>query len=200
MRTAVESGKGAIILGAHYGPRIFSRLLKEKDIDTKVLVSARTSRSLEKSSRLGLPFLKTGMLDFVSEDSRLFKSGRSEKQLVRYVKDGGAVFMMIDFPAHSIGGCTVDFLGVPFRFNTFAFKLAKNHDVPVFFSYMVREGHDKFRLSIKPCGAFETPEEGLKKYAAALEPVIMHDPFSWINLKKFCRWLDQSHGLAPSPE
>lgn len=200
LRSAVDSGRGAIILGAHYGPSIFARLLKEKDIDTKVLVSARTDRSFKNSSRLGLPFLKTGMLDFVSDDSRLFQSGKSEKQLVRYVKSGGAVFMMIDFPAYSIGGGTVDFLGEPFRFNTFAFKLARNHGVPVFFAFLVREGRDRLRLSMQPCGAYETPEEGLKMYAAALEPVIMHDPFNWANLRKFCRWLDQAHCLAPSPE
>ena len=200
LRSAVDSGRGAIILGAHYGPRIFARLLKEKNIDTKVLVSARTDRNLKKSSRFGFPFLKTLMLDFVSENSRLFQSGKSEKKLVRYVKNGGAVFMMIDFPAYSIGGRTVDFLGAPFRFNTFAFKLAKNHDLPVFFSFLVREGSDKLRLSIRPCGAFETPEEGLKMYAAALEAIIMHDPFNWTNLRKFCRWLDQAHDLAPIPE
>jgi lauroyl/myristoyl acyltransferase len=187
----VEDGRGAIIIGAHYGPRISARLFKEHGMETRALVSERTVKHLMDASKYGVRFLKTRKLAFTTGGSLLVQSRRSEKTLVKHVISGGAIMMLMDFPAASAGGELVEFLGSPFKFNTFAFKLALRHSVPVFFFFLVRQGRDSFRLSVAPCEGFSTPEEGLRIYKTRLESVILENPFEWAFSQRYCRWLEQ---------
>lgn len=99
--------------------------------------------------------------------------------------------MLMDMPASSAGGDFVDFLGAPFRFNTFAFKLALKYGTPVFLFFLVRDGRDSFRLSLTRCEGFSTPAEGLKLYKSSLEATILNDPFEWAFSQRYCRWLEQ---------
>lgn len=199
LKEAVESGRGALILGAHYGPRVPLRLLKEKGIEAKVLVATATADHLVMASKCGLAPLMTRKVEFLVDGDRMLCPRKSEKRLLRYVKSGGAVLMLVDFPSYSRSGEVVQFLGSKFRFNDFAFKLALKHDVPVFFIFLEGEGRGSFRAVIEPCEGFGTPEEGLRMYAAALESRIKRDPSAWMYLSKYCFWMRKMRekGLIP---
>lgn len=196
LKAVLDEGRGAVIVGAHYGPLAVLRLLQHEGVYARALANDKTIDDCMAASRCCLPGLRTRELGFLTEPGRLIQTRRSEKDLARHVIDGGAVFIMGDHPAYYKGGEVTDFLGFPIRLNTFAFKLALRHDVPVFFLFIRRKRFNSFLLSLKRCDAFDTPLEGLKMYVSDLESVISSDPSAWTYLRKYGRLLDRMRRKA----
>jgi lauroyl/myristoyl acyltransferase len=126
-------------------------------------------------------------------DSRLtLAAGISERELVRHLRSGGVVYMLVDFPRERSGGFSADLFGRRMSFNSFPFKLALRYDAPVFFVCLERSGNGGYRLSVEPLGPFETPDEGGSKYVSRLQTRLAAYPFMWLFLPNFTGWFSDA--------
>ncbi|HHT9119496.1 MAG TPA: lysophospholipid acyltransferase family protein [Candidatus Hypogeohydataceae bacterium YC41] len=191
---AVGEGKGAILLGAHIGPKLCSTILHEMNIDVKTLVGHSGFERQQNILKLGIEFLLSKDILFFKDTQRALLTRDSEKELVRHLRKGGVISMFIDF--HARQGVIAEFFGLPFRFSVFPFKLALRHNSPVFFYFLDKAQNGGYRLCFVPSGDFLTPEEGVKRYASFFQAQITKYPFMWA-VPSFLNWdprdADQHH-------
>ena len=183
LEEAIKRGRGAVILGAHYGPEVSSLTLSKVVADHTWLVAAEFEECMQDSSTLVRGPLVSNKTRFYSKDRRILVSERSEKELVKRLKGGGSIYICLDYFRNSPKGVVTDFFGLPVRFSYFPFKLALKYDAPVFFNFTSRDELGKFVVRLSPAAPFETPEEGVKLYCKALERMVMSDPFMWRKMK-----------------
>lgn len=180
--------RGAVLLGAHYGPRLHLFLFHQMKLEVRHLVERafydQQQNLVQSAGRCSL-----------SKKARFFKEFRhclvvkgSERELVGHLKKGGAVSMFIDFPNRNAESSVTDFFGFPMRFHKFPFRLALEYEVPVFFYFLTRTRMGGYQLSFVPSGTFSTPDEGIAKYASFFQSKIMASPSLWNNLPGLLKW------------
>lgn len=194
LEQAARKGKGAVIVGAHYGPRLYRLMLQKININVRTLVSHGTFRNPKDTSNLGIRFLISKKALFLRNSQHTLASNRSEKEFVRHLRQGGVVGIFIDVPRQHQGGVVTEYFGFPMRFNYFPFKLALRYNAPVFFCFFDKVKDGGYRLCFVPSGDFLTPDEGVKKYATFLHTQITAYPFMWGTLPKFSRWFPKQAG------
>lgn len=190
LKQAVREGKGTILVGAHYGPRLCMFMLHEIDIEARGLATHNALTPRIKS----LIFKRDLWLK-----GRIIKANRSEKEFVRHLRGSGVVLIKNDLPRRE--GLVTQFLGFPARLSRFPFKLALRYDAPVFFYFFDKTQNGGYRLYFVPPGDFSTPEEGVKQYASFFQRQITKNPFLWDSVPHFldCVHVDEQgpvHGVA----
>lgn len=117
----------------HYGPLLYSYLLKEiYGVDIKSFARKETLRGWRVAHEMAIGPLKSARTAFLSAPGNFIEAGLSEKELVRHLKAGAAVTIPIDIPREGEGGTEVELLGYPVRLNYFPFKLALSYKAPLF--------------------------------------------------------------------
>ncbi len=174
---SLRAGRGAILLGAHYGPSLYLHTLHCGSIDAKVLVAPGRVEYWDRFATLGAKWLQRRMFAFLGSKSLV--AGREEKALVSHLRAGGAAFMDIDNPGPRAEGRTVRFLGIDISPHYFPFELALRYRSPVFFCLFEKDSRKPYRFRIVPCGSFSSALEGFRKYAAFLEERVRSCPFMW---------------------
>lgn len=184
LEDAIQQGQGAVLLGAHYGPRLTTFLLQRQGIDVRPLIA---QQSIERMQYFrSLPRLvSTRRVAFFCNEMRPFASRRSERDLVRHVKKGNVVFIAIDMPFET--GALVRLFGQPMKLPYFPFKVAQRYEAPVFHCFFETAPSGGYTLRITPAGDFSTPEEGAADYARHLEKQVRSYPHSWDSIPSFMK-------------
>lgn len=183
---AVADGRGALLLGAHFGPSVYTFVMRKSGIAARPLIDADNYQSALRSSGQCLERLQTKKMSFWRNELDPFLSSKSEKALIAYVRAGGVATIQNDYPKKTPGGPTTSFFGRPIRFNYFAFKVSLHYTVPIFFYIFEKAERGRgFRLTFTPCPPFSTIEAGLDQYSAFLEYKISNCPFMWYTLPDF---------------
>jgi lauroyl/myristoyl acyltransferase len=178
LEQAARENQGLILLGAHYGPALFTFLLYQMDIMATTLVN-QDSYNIINRDREALNALRCNMWKFWEGIQDTLVVTGSEKKLVNNLKSGGTVIMIIDLPLNAPEGEVVDFFGLPLRFSYFPFKLALRYKIPVYFCFFSRSTNGGYRLSIAPSGNFSNPFQGVKGYVASLQERVAAYPYMW---------------------
>lgn len=189
LEQAVKEGRGIVLLGAHYGPRLYRLFFWKMNLDFKALVSYGTFRRQKDTSTLGIRPLVSRKASFYRDNPLSLVAKQAEREFVHHLRKGGVIAMYIDVPRQQQGGVVTEFFGFPMRFNYFPFKLALRYNAPVFFCFFDKAKNGGYRLRFVPCGDFSTPDEGVKKYASFFQAQIATYPFMWKVLPNFVRWL-----------
>ncbi len=174
---SLRAGRGAILLGAHYGPSLYLHTLHGLSVDAKVLVAPGRMEYWDYVTAMGVTWLQRRMFAFLR--SKSVTAGKEEKAMVSRLRTGGVVFMDIDNPGPRAEERTVPFLGVDIPPHYFAFELSLKYQSPVFFCLFEKDSQRPYRFRIVPCGAFSSPQEGFRKYAKFVEKSIFSCPFMW---------------------
>ena len=177
LEQAVVAGRGAILLGAHYGPSLYLHTLHALTVNVKVLVDPWRLEYWDHFEDLGAARLRRKMFFFLKSVS--LAAGKQEKALISHLRAGGAVFMDIDNPGPRTEDRTVPFLGADIPPHYFPFELSMKYQAPVFFCLFEKDSQRPYRFSIVPCGPFSSAEEGFRKYAGFVEKRILSCPFMW---------------------
>jgi len=172
LEQALRDGKGAVLLGVHGGPSICSHLLLEMNVNIKCLVAEGTFRLWERATRYVIRPILSKRIAFLSDPRRNIIAGKSEREIVRHMKDGGAIFMMIDSPSvfakEKVEGAHVHAMGMTFQPHYFPFRLSLRYGSPVYFCFFQKVPRG-YRLRFAHCGAFSTPHEGFLNYLSFLQ-------------------------------
>lgn len=183
LKEALKRGRGAVILGAHYGPEVSNFTLNKVVADFTALVAPEFEKSVQDPLTLVRGPLVSNKTRYYSKDGRILVSEKSEKELVRRLRGGGSIYINLDYFRNFPKGVVTDFFGLPVRVSYFPFKLALKYGAPVFFCFISRDEQGKFVVRLSPAAPFETPEEGVKLYCRALESKVMSYPFMWRKMK-----------------
>jgi lauroyl/myristoyl acyltransferase len=179
VKHALARGKGAIVIGAHYGPVLHTYILNRMHFNVKALLAGKFVTELHNAGSLVLKPLRSATVMFLTDPSVVLVSGKDEKHFVEHVKKGGVVITDIDYPGPAGKGETVTFFGLSICPHVFLFRLALKYEIPVFFSLLNNIRMSGYRMDFVPSGEFSTPEEGFRRYVSYLQAQIKEYPFMW---------------------
>jgi lauroyl/myristoyl acyltransferase len=199
MKEALARGKGAIVLGAHYGPVLCTYMLDRLHFDVKTLVDKRLVTHLHNAGTLVLKPLRSKKIQFLNESGVVLVSREEEKYLFDHVKKGGMVKMDIDYPGPPRNAGTAPFLGISITPHLFPFRLALKYDIPVFFCFFNKNRYGAYIMNFIPSGEYSTPEEGFRRYLFRLQTQIEEYPFMWFMIPQFFKW-SNTEKIKPSDE
>ena len=185
----IKDGKGAILVGAHYGPLFYTYFFREINFNVKILASKKFLKHLHNSLELGINFLISKRVLFLTgtQSYVVAQPHRSEKEFVPHIKKGGVVLIINDIYFTCNENENTGFFGFPGRFSYFPFRLGLRYNVPIFFCFFNKAQNGGYCLNFTPSGDFSAPEEGAKKYASFLQKQITTYPFMW-GMNLLLRW------------
>lgn len=180
----INDKKGALLLGAHFGPLITAYLLAERGLNVKAIFGNDWRPVLAHFNKYGLAALKRRRWKFMNECFCL--AGVHEKQILTHLKSGGIATMLMDVPQTAPKGLPIEFLGTEVRLSLFPYKVGLKYEIPVFF-YFVDSSPAGFTLRLERA-TFSTAEEGAGKYADYFAQKILQKPHLWGSLPTFVKW------------
>ncbi len=181
LKEATRHGQGAVLVGAHFGPSIVTFLLQQKGVVTRPVVGDQRLLQNPDIRHFRRRLTSSRRRTFLGQEMRSFEANKSERDLVRHVRQGGVVSMLIDYPRPQVGGAPVCLFGKPLRLYYFPFKLAQKYGVPVFFYFFEITPGGRYRLRLAPAGDFSSPAAGAADYASRLEEHIQNHPYASMN-------------------
>jgi len=188
VKDALAEGKGAILLGAHYGPAFYAYILNRMHFDVKGLFDKYFVRQLHNAGTLVLKPLRSEKVMFLNNSGVVLVSHKNEKHLVEHVRKGGSVVTDIDFPGPAGQGETIPFFRLSICPHVFLFRLALKYDIPIFFCLFRNVRQGGYRMDFIPSGQYSTPEEGFRRYLSRLQSQIEEYPFMWNMIPRFFEW------------
>ena len=178
LHEAVRSGRGALLIGAHFGPSLGSVKLHQLGFAVMSLAAGHNVSRYREAARLHPKWLADKKSKFMADEVRAVAFPANGKELVNHVRSGGVTVMLLDDPL-TTGGAECKFYGDTVRFSYFPFKLALKYDVPVFFYYFDRKPKAGYVMRLVTCPAFATPAAGAQAYATFLESIVRQAPEMW---------------------
>ncbi|MBN2453902.1 MAG: mitochondrial fission ELM1 family protein [Candidatus Omnitrophica bacterium] len=182
LRAASVSGRGTILLTAHFGDWELSSLVSSV-IGLPILVLVRE----QKMKRLN------ELLNRLRESNgcKVIRKGMDVKNLIRALRDKNIVGILADQDAGK-AGMFVDFFGRPTSSHSGTMQIAKHTDSIVLPNFIVRTHGPYHKLYIEEAIDFRQTDspndirENLQKYMSVLEKYVRQYPDQWLWLHK--RW------------
>lgn len=177
LRAAQAEGRGAILIGGHYGRFDAVRAaLMHQGIEVGAVYRPQNN-----------PFYSAEMLHhFEKVGKPMLPRGRSgTRQLIKHLRAGGVMAILID---QKIGlGEPIDFLGHPAMTSTDIAALALRYDLPLIPSYALRTTNGTyFRVELEPPVPHTDPTTMTQAVTDSLAARIRSDPTEWYWLHR--RW------------
>jgi len=188
LRNALAGGKGAIVIGAHYGPTLYTYLFYRMHFNMKALLAKEYIMTLRDAGTLVLKPFRSKKIMFMNDSGMVLISQEQERHFVSHVKKGGLIATHLDFPGPESKETAVRFFGLSICPHVFLFRLALKYNIPVFFCPFKNMKHEGYRLDFIPSGEYTTPEEGFKIYLSHLQARIEEYPFMWSMIPRFFQW------------
>lgn len=185
---ALMGGKGAIVIGAHYGPTLYTYLFYRMHFNVKALLAREYIMTLRDAGTLVLKPFRSKKLMFMNDSGIVLTSHEQERHFVSHVRKGGLIATHLDFPGPESRETAVRFFGLSIYPHVFLFRLALKYNIPVFFCLFKNIKHGGYRLDFIPGGEYATPEEGFKRYLSHLQGRIEEYPFMWSMIPRFFQW------------
>lgn len=192
----VESGKGALVIGAHLGNLEMSRALAVRGARAKVTAVVYTEHARRFNS-----VLAGAHRDFASRMVEVADFGPETALLMQQRIDAGELLVIVGdrVPAHEAGRVTqASFLGAAASFAQGPYVLAHALGCPVYLLFCLKE-RGRYRLYFEPFAErIELPRREraahlaahARRYAERLEHYCRKAPFQWFNFFDF--WARQS--------
>ena len=182
LHNAAKSGRGTILLTAHFGDWEMSSLVSSV-IGFPIMVLARE----QKMKRLN------ELLNRLRESNgcKVIRKGMDVKNILKALRGKNIVGILSDQDAGK-KGMFVDFFGRPTSCHSGAFEIAKHTDSLILPNFIVRTGGPKHKLYLEECIDFrdtkgeDSVRENLQKFTHLLESYIRKYPDQWLWLHK--RW------------
>ena len=197
LRDVAQEGRGLLVVAAHIGPRLNSRIILRLRNDLKYYI-AKNGYFAKKDFNESLPpSLKSKEFTFVVDPERVLVAGLSEKETVAHIRKKRHDTDAKRLPAKNESCETVDLFGLPINFHYFPFKLALKYDCPVIFAAFIRDGKRGYKMRFTSLGPFETPQEGvLKFFRLSFRRISKDCPFQWRMLSNpaFIKHMRENHG------
>jgi lauroyl/myristoyl acyltransferase len=188
LRNALSAGKGAIVIGAHYGPTLYTYLFYRMHFNVKALLAKEYVMSLQNAGTLVPRPFRNKKIMFMNDSGVVLISREEEKHFVSHVRKGGLVVTHLDFPGPTSKEKAIRFFGLSICPHVFPFRLALKYNIPVFFCLFRNMRHGGYQLDFIPSGHYATPEEGFKRYLSYLQGRIEENPFMWSMIPRFFQW------------
>lgn len=174
IRAMAARGRGLLLLGMHYGPRITSYVLHREGLNPVALALRKNIPDVDQvAAKTLLP--KEDV--FRGTYDGFVEANGSEKSFVRLMRTGRPGLILNDmFVNRNV--LAVRCLGADYPIAVFPFKLALKYAFPVAVVWFSRIAGRGFRLNVREI-SFSTVEDGITQYAALLEQMVATDPFPW---------------------
>lgn len=182
IRNAAKSGRGTILLTAHFGDWELSSLVSSVE-GFPILVLVRE----QKMKRLN------ELLNRLRESNgcRVIRKGMDVKNILKALYGKNIVGILSDQDAGK-KGVFVDFFGRPTSYHSGPFDIAKHTDSLILPNFIVRTGGPHHKLCLEEYIDFRNAQgpdaikENLQKFAKLLEGYVRKYPDQWLWLHK--RW------------
>ena len=181
LKEATRQGRGAVLIGAHYGPSVATFLLQQEGVVVRPVVGNQLLLKGPNIPHFWRHLASSRRDTFLGQEMEFFDAKKSERDLVRYVRQGGVVSMLIDYPRPQVGGEPIRLFGQPLNLYYFPFKLAQKYGIPIFFHVFEITPGGGYRLRLTPAGEFSTPAAGTADYAHHLEQHVQTYPYAPMN-------------------
>jgi len=187
----VESGKGALVIGAHLGNLEMSRALAIREARAKVTAIVYIEHARRFNS-----VLAGAHRDFFNRVVEVSDFGPETAMMMQQRVDAGELLVIVGdrVPAHEAGRVTeAPFLGVAAPFAQGPYVLAHALGCPVYLLFCLKE-RDRYRLYFEPFAErIRLPRsergahlaEHASRYAERLEYYSRKAPFQWFNFFDF---------------
>ncbi len=185
---ALSEGKGAVILGFHFGNwEMLGLYLRQKGYDGAVIVRRIYFHKYDK--------IITNMRRRFSVQG-IYRD-ESPKKMLRVLKNGGVLGVLADQDVDSVDGVFVDFFGKPAYTPTAPVKLAMTAKAKIIPAFVIRKPDNTHKIvlekPIDPVSENKT-EEDVKRYTQAwtdvLEKYVRQYPEQWVWVHR--RWKTQA--------
>jgi len=184
LEAALEEGKGVICPNAHFGNwEVMSALFCLMGYPGNVVARPFKDPRLEE----WIGRIRDGF------GIRVIQRGKTPLRMVKTLRDGGVLGIMIDMDTRSGRGIFVDFFGKPAYTQTGPFVLARRLGTPIVPALCYREDINRLRLYFGPAWKVERTEDtetdirgAVEKATRDLEERIRERPEQWAWFHK--RW------------
>jgi len=173
---AARSGRGTILLTAHFGDWELSSLVSAmKDFPITVLAREQKMKRLNE------------LLNALRESNgcRVIRKGISTKSILRALRGGDIVGILSDQDAGKTG-TFVDFFGRPTSCHAGPFEMAKHTGSTILPNFIVRTRGAHHKLFLEEYIEGGDVKENLQKFTSLLEAYVRKYPDQWLWLHK--RW------------
>jgi predicted LPLAT superfamily acyltransferase len=188
MRTAMERGRGAFLLGAHLGSFEMMSAVGRRQPGLRVVLAMYTRYVSKLALRFGFGPSSSG--------TEVIPLGHLESMLrIREcLGEGRFVGLLADRSFGDTTGVQVPFLGEPAVFPTGPMRVAAALRRPVIFMAGLYRGGNRYRVVFRPLADFSQPDRlgreralraGIERYVALLEEYCRSDPYNWFNFYDF---------------
>ncbi|SAK82997.1 glycosyl transferase family protein [Caballeronia hypogeia] len=188
----VESGRGALVIGAHLGNLEMTRALAVRNGHAKVTAIVYTGHARRFNS-----VLSSAHGDFASRLVQVSDFGPETAMMMKARIDAGEMLVIVGdrVPAHESGRTTqARFLGATAPFAQGPYVLAHALRCPVYLFFCLKERDGRHRLYFEPfaeCIALPRRERAqhiaawAQRYASRLEHYCRKAPYQWFNFFDF---------------
>lgn len=188
VQPSLAGEKGAIILGAHYGPAFYAYIIKSAFGNLKELIDPGHLKLMQDINTLVLKPFRNRQAEFFCNSEIFLIKQRQERQFVSYAKKKGVVLMHLDIPTQAGKHGSSRIFDRLITTHVFPFRLALKYDIPVFFCIFENKKHGGYEMKIKPFGPFTTPADGFQRYLDYIQAAIEKNPFMWAHLPFYHDW------------
>lgn len=191
LRALQQQGKGALLLGAHLGS---FEAMRASSVDKRLPIHIL---AYWQNAKMINDFLRTVGADF---DVRVIPIDPRDTSYILAAKEaierGELVAVLGDRVGVNDKTCTADFLGAPARFPTGPYTLAALLKCPIYLTFGLYHGPDRYDLYCEPFAEqLELPRgrreaataAHVQRYAERLEHYCRLAPLNWFNFYEFWR-------------
>ncbi len=189
LHSALDQGRGCLLLGAHLGSFEASRGIKRArpEVELRVVMDRRQSPAATAVLEALNPDIVRQVLDIGAQPG-------AGLALLTALQDGALVAMLADRAREGERTVTVDFLGAPARFPASPHEVAMVTQAPVVLFFGLHEGRGRYRIVFE---ALPSPPrvgradrdrvitDSVRRYAARLEHHARRHPYNWFNFYDF---------------
>ena len=189
LRATLESGQGAILVGAHFGSFEALRARAQEDAFPLSIVGY-----FENAQRINALLASLGP-ELATRVIHVEPQGVSHMMKIREcIRAGELVGFLGDRMAPGAEGVRVPFLGAEVEFPTGAFAVAAALGCPVFVAFCTSDGANGYEIHCEPFGELasvsradrpEVVRDAVARYARSLETRVLASPDNWFNFYDF---------------
>jgi predicted LPLAT superfamily acyltransferase len=195
VHAALESGKGAFLMGAHLGSFDIIRTVGERQPGLRVAMAMYEHNARRINAMLAAinPAAKPQIIALGQLDAML--------KVREHLERGTFVGVLGDRTLGNEATQVVGFLGQPACFPLGAMRAAALLRRPVIFMTGLYRGGNRYHVVFEPLADFPAAESrqrdqavriAIERYAALLEKYVRSDPYNWFNFFDFWRGAQQT--------
>ncbi len=191
VRSALEAGNGAFLMGAHVGSFDIIRSVGQREPGLRVAMAMYEENARKVNDMLAAinPAAKPDVIALGHMDAML--------KIREYLDRGTFVGVLADRTLGNESALEVDFLGQPARFPLGAMRAAALMRRPVIFMIGLYRGGNRYHVVFERLADFSAIEQrdaavqaAVERYARLLQKHLRNDPFNWFNFFDFWRGSD----------